>query len=200
MRLGRPLARSFFGRPCLEVARDLVGCLLVRVRDDGDRLVGRLVEVEAYLGDGSDPASHSHRGPTPRNRSMFGAPGRIYTYRSYGIHICVNLVCEPEGSGAAVLLRALEPLEGKAAMRASRGLSPDQAERAIAAGPGRLAQAMDLDLSHDGMSAVRGALTVRPAPGAPNGRVSCGPRIGISRAADLPYRFYLESSPWLSRR
>ena len=139
MRLGPPLKRAFFDRPGPEVARDLLGAVLVHRLGDGTRLAGRIVEVEAYIGDGSDPGSHSHRGPTPRNRSMFGPPGHLYAYRSYGVHTCANVVCEARGRGAAVLLRALEPCEGIERMRALRGLGARSPERAIASGPGRLA-------------------------------------------------------------
>ena len=115
------LSRRFFARPCLEVAPELLGCLLVHELD-GERLEGRIVEVEAYLGDGSDAASHAHRGPTPRSEIMFGRPGHFYVYRSMGIHACVNVVCEPVGRGAAALLRAGEPLEGLEEMRRLRSI------------------------------------------------------------------------------
>jgi DNA-3-methyladenine glycosylase len=151
----------------------------VRRLEDGTRIVGRLIEVEAYLGDGKDPGSHSWRGPTPRNRTMFGPPGRIYAYRSYGVHICVNLVCEEPGRGAAVLLRALEPLEGVDAMRIHRGLAPEARGRVLASGPGRLAQALALGLEHDGERAPRGG---DPAPGPPDpedrSRATCGAQPG----------------------
>jgi DNA-3-methyladenine glycosylase len=200
VRPGPSLPLSFFERPCLEVARDLVGCLLVRRLAGGERLIGRIVEVEAYLGDGSDPGSHSHCGPTQRNRSMFGPPGRLYTYRSYGVHTCANLVCEPPGRGAAVLLRAVEPLAGLDGMLRLRGLAQrDPRERALASGPGRLAQAFGLGLEHDGISALRGALCVRrPAPDAPALRIARGPRVGLTRGAELPYRFYAQASPFVS--
>lgn len=202
------LSRAFFARPCLEVARELVGCVLLRTLDDGTRLAGRLVEVEAYRGDGGDPASHSHGGETPRNRSMFGPPGRLYVYQSYGIHRCVNLVCEPRGRGAAVLLRALEPLEGVETQCALRGVAPPGAEagprgrrtarRDIASGPGRLAQALGLDLEHDGASALGAPVRVMSRPPGHRVVVCRGPRVGIRRAADLPYRFTLAGSPWVS--
>jgi DNA-3-methyladenine glycosylase len=184
------------------VARQLVGRLIVRRLPDGSRLVGRLVEVEAYLGDGTDPASHSHRGPTPRNLSMFGPPGRIYAYRSYGIHTCINAVCEADGVGAAVLLRAFEPLVGMEAMRRARRLRPDQGDRLIASGPGRLACALSLDLESDGLSALRGELTFHDDEASKNTlscRVISGPRVGITRGSGLPYRFCIANSPWLSR-
>ena len=156
MRSGPPLRRAFFERSSVEVARDLVGATLIRKLADGTRLAGRLVEVEAYLGDGSDPSAHSHNGLTLRNQTMFGPPGRLYAYRSYGIHTCVNLVCAPEGDAAAVLLRAFEPTCGLVRMRQLRGLARSASDRLIARGPGRLAQALDLRLEDDGMSALGG--------------------------------------------
>jgi DNA-3-methyladenine glycosylase len=195
---GSRLTREFFDRPCLEVAPDLLGTHLVRRLPGGERLVGRIVEVEAYLGDGSDPGSHSHRGQTPRNRAMFGAPGRLYAYRIYGIHICANVVCEPSGSGAAVLVRAVEPLEGIETMRRNRGLRAEQSAREIARGPGRLAQALQIDLSQDGTSLLRGAIGLWRPPGALSGGcVARSSRIGLSKGASLPYRFYEPNSPWV---
>ena len=202
MRLGPPLRRSFFERPCLEVARDLVGCHLVRILADGTRLIGRLVEVEAYLGDGSDPGSHSQCGPTPRNASMFATPGRIYAYRIYGIHTCINLVCEAKGIGAAVLLRAIEPLTEIPTMRAHRGLRVDQSDLWIARGPGRLAVALDLGMEADGETALRGAVSLRKdlsaGPALHGGRIRQSRRIGVNRGGELPYRFFIEGSPWVS--
>ena len=214
VQLGRVLTRAFFDRPCLEVASDLVGVHLVRKLPDGTRLVGRIVEVEAYLGDGSDPGSHSHKGETQRNRSMFGAPGRIYAYRIYGIHTCVNVVCEPSGSGAAILLRALEPLEGIDTMRRHRGLDtpakpsakpsakPTDKQRGheIARGPGRLAEAMQIGMSQDSASLLRGAITLRRGPSGERARIPArSRRIGLTKGADLPYRFYQADSPWVCR-
>ena len=200
MLYGDPIRRAFFDRPCLEVARDLVGSVLLRRLPDGTRLAGRLVEVEAYLGDGSDPGAHSHRGPTPRNRSMFGPPGRLYVYRSYGVHACANVVCEREGSGAAVLLRAVEPLEGIDAMRRHRGLAGDRPERLIASGPGRLCEAFALGLELDGASLLRGDLRLRWAGlEIEPFRVERGPRVGLNRGAELPHRFYAVDNPWVSR-
>lgn len=200
MKLQRPLPQSFFARPCLAVAPELVGALFVRVLSDGTRLVGRIVEVEAYLGDGSDASSHAHRGPTERNRSMFGPPGRLYAYRSYGVHTCLNFVCEPAGRGAAVLLRALEPVEGVDRMRAHRKLPKRASDVLIASGPGRVAQALALGCQHDGRSVLSGELTVRPPPGEVGPTVNRSPRIGISKGTDLPFRFTEKGSRWLSRR
>ena len=153
---------------------------------------GRIVEVEAY--DAEDPAAHGFRGRTPRNASMFGPPGHAYVYRSYGIHWCLNLVCEQEGSAAAVLLRALEPTHGVDVMRARRGLDD---ERLLAAGPGRLCQALGVTREHDGLplDAAPFAL-LAPADRPP---VVAGPRIGISVATELPWRYAEAGSRWLSR-
>ncbi|MFO0689594.1 MAG: DNA-3-methyladenine glycosylase [Myxococcota bacterium] len=199
MRSPGPLAQAFYARDALTVARELVGCRLVHRLSDGTRLVLRLVEVEAYLGDGSDPASHAHRGPTARNRAMFGPPGRLYAYRSYGIHTCVNVVCAEAGHGAAVLLRAGEPVCGVERMRALRALEATAPLRAIASGPGRLAEALGLNLDHDGVSLLRGALTILPpTPDAPAPRLAAGPRVGITQAAALPYRYFDEASACVS--
>jgi DNA-3-methyladenine glycosylase len=189
------LTRSWFARSALEVAPDLLGCRLIRELDDGTRLVGRIVEVEAYLGDGSDPASHAHRGPTPRNRSMFGPPGHIYVYRSMGLHHCANLVCEPSGRAAAVLLRAVEPLAGADRMAQLRGVPSGPG---LANGPGKLCQAFAIALLHDGASALRGALRIE-GPARRDRAILAGPRIGISRAAELPYRYFLADHPCVTR-
>ncbi len=200
MRFGPLLTRAFFDRPGPEVARDLLGALLVHRLADGTRLVGRIVEVEAYVGDGSDPGSHSHRGPTPRNRSMFGPPGHLYTYRSYGVHTCANVVCEARGRGAAVLLRALEPCEGSERMRALRGLDAQASERAIAGGPGRLAQALGITLADDGRSLLRGALVLHsPSRDASPPRIAVSARIGLTKGAALPLRFFDPASACVSR-
>lgn len=191
------LDRAFFARPSLEVAPDLLGLQLVHELADGTRLAGRIVEVEAYLGDGTDPGSHSHRGLTARNRAMFGPPGHFYVYRSHGLHFCVNLVTEPEGTGAALLVRALEPLEGEAWMRAKRGGCD---AKGIANGPGKLTQALGITLAHDGLPALGGALRIEASSGPRAHGISRGPRIGLSKAADLPYRFCVTDSPFLSRR
>lgn len=199
MRPGRRLPARFFLRSPVEVAPELLGCLLVHTPPDGDRLVGRIVEVEAYLGDGTDPSAHCHAGPTPRNRSLFGPPGRLYAYRSYGIHTCVNVVCRPSGIGAGILLRAAEPIEGEAAMRRHRGLAADAPRTSIASGPGRLAQAFAIGLEQDGEAFDGQRLAIHRAPrGAEPGRVIAGPRIGIRRAMALPYRFHLADDPYVS--
>jgi len=199
MRTGPRLPRGFFDRPALRVARDLIGTILLHRLGAGRESRGRIVEVEAYLGDGSDPSAHSHRGPTPRNAVMFGPPGHLYAYRSYGIHTCVNVVCQPTGTGAAVLLRALEPLGDLATMRELRGLPEDAKPRDLARGPGRLGQAMGFTLEHDGADLVTSPIGLyRPPRGASTPTVEIGPRVGISQAADLPYRFFEAASPWVS--
>ena len=202
MRLGRPLPRSFFARRSVDVARELIGCVFVRRDVAGDVVAGRLVEVEAYLGDGSDPGSHAHRGRTPRNATMFGPAGHLYVYLSYGIHTCVNLVTETPGHAGAVLLRAVEPIAGFELMQRRRGM-PDGAriDRTLAGGPGRLGQAFGLSLDLDGLSALRGEFSVRaPAgDGRPTPPVEATPRIGLTKGAQQPYRFVEAGSPWLSR-
>lgn len=153
---------------------------------------GRIVEVEAY--DAEDPAAHGFRGRTPRNASMFGPPGHAYVYRSYGIHWCLNLVCEEEGSAAAVLIRALEPTHGLGAMRLRRGLDD---VRLLAAGPGRLCQALGVTREHDGLPLDRPPFELLAPETRPE--VECGTRIGISVATELPWRYAEAGSRWLSR-
>jgi DNA-3-methyladenine glycosylase len=183
------LDRGFFARPVAEVAPGLIGCVLTV-----DGVGGVIVETERYQDD--DPASHSFRGPRGRARVMFGPPGYLYVYRSYGLHWCVNLVCEPEGSGAAVLIRALAPLHGIPTMRARRrGI----ADRLLCAGPGRLTEALAIDRHLDGADAMRSdghvSLSDRPGPV----EVVCGPRIGISVSTEMPWRFGLAGSPYISK-
>jgi DNA-3-methyladenine glycosylase len=171
------------------VASDLIGRLLVRELD-GVRMSGRIVEVEAYRPD--DPASHSFRGPTLRNATMFGAPGRLYVYVSHGIHHCMNLTT---GQGSAVLLRAIEPLEGVEEMARRRGLADI---RLLCAGPGRLCQALGVTRAEDGRDVTRGqGLWV--AGGEPIGEVTATPRIGLTVARDQPWRFVEAGSRFLSR-
>jgi len=186
-RLGKPLKRAFFLRSVHEVAPDLIGATLL-VNGVG----GVIVELEAYHH--TEPAAHSFNGPTPRNAVMFGPGGFVYVYRSYGIHWCVNFVCEREGSASAVLIRALEPTHGIAAMRRRRGLHD---ERALCSGPGKLTQALGITHAHNGL-----ALDVPPfALYARIGKieVATGVRIGITKAAELPWRYGLKGSKFLSK-
>jgi DNA-3-methyladenine glycosylase len=190
----RRLPPAFFGRHVLEVARGLLGRRLVFDGPAG-RLAGRIVEVEAYRGL-HDPASHAFRGPTARSAIMFGPPGRVYVYLSYGMHACMNLVTEPDGGAAAVLLRALEPLEGVAAMRARR---PGIADHRLLSGPGNLTRGFGLDVSFNGADLSSGPLWVdgaRPRRG-PHA-IAAGPRIGIHRAVRRPWRFHLAGHPSVS--
>ncbi len=182
------LTKDFFARSVHEVAPDLMGATLLV-----DGVGGTIVEVEAY--DHEDPAAHGYRGRTPRNASMFGPPGHAYVYRSYGIHWCLNLVCEDEGTASAVLLRALEPTHGVDAMRVRRGV--DDA-RLLCSGPGRLCQALGVTREHDGLPLDEPPFRVEPREG--DLEVSKGARIGITRAADLPWRYAVAGSRYLSRR
>jgi DNA-3-methyladenine glycosylase len=197
--LGIALRRSFYERDARTVAVALLGCRIVHRTPDGSRRIARITEVEAYLGDGSDPSAHSHTGETPRNHTMFGPAGRLYAYRSYGIHVCANVVCGTPGSASAVLLRSAEPQAGIPAMREARGLGRDTPLAPIASGPGRLAQAMGLGIELDGISLLRGPLTLHPptAP-LPPSMIEAGPRIGISRAMELPYRYFEKASDCVS--
>ncbi len=176
---------SFFARDAREVAAAMIG-MEFRCGETG----GIIVETEAYLQD--DPASHSFRGPTARNASMFAAPGTGYVYLIYGMHWCLNAVCLP---GSAVLLRALEPTQGLALMRKRRGI---ENVRLLCAGPGRLAQALGITGAQDGLPLLAPPFHLAIAP--PGASLLSGPRIGISRAADVPWRFGLANSAFLSRR
>jgi DNA-3-methyladenine glycosylase len=176
-----------FARSVHEVAPELVGATLL-VEGVG----GRIVEVEAY--DQEDPASHGHRGRTQRNASMFGPPGHAYVYRSYGIHWCLNLVCEAEGLPSAVLVRALEPTHGLDEMRARRGLDDP---RLLASGPGRLCQALGITREHDGLPLSLPPFELRER--AEPVQVLAGARVGITRAAELPWRYAEAGSRFLSR-
>ena len=194
----RRLSRAFFDAPTVDLARALIGCCVVHETSVG-RTAGRIVETEAYLAEG-DPASHSHRGETARNRSMFGPPGTAYVYLIYGVHRCLNVVSAPTGVGEAVLLRALEPLDGLEEMRARRGAGD---ARRLCDGPGKLVEALGLGLEHDGLSLREGALQLW-TPESYEGHdadaeIRVCERIGIRKAAELPLRFCLDGSPWLSR-
>ena len=176
-----------FARDSPQVARDLIGMLLLV-----DGVGGVIVETEAY--DREDPASHSFSGPTPRTEVMFGPPGRAYIYLSYGIHWCLNFVCREAGHGAGVLIRALEPTTGIAAMMHRR---QQQELRSLCAGPGRLGQALGITRALNGKRVDRAPFSL--TAGAAHLKVVRGPRIGISKAVDQPWRFGLAGSPYISR-
>jgi DNA-3-methyladenine glycosylase len=177
--------RAFYDRGVVEVARDLVGCVLRH-----GETAGAIVETEAYHE--LEPACHAYVGLTPRTRILFGPPARAYVYRSYGIHALFNAVCQDEGVGAAVLIRALEPLEGVEVMRRRRGL---QRVEDLCSGPGKLTQALDIELVHNDSDLLAGPITIEPGP--PR-EIVAGPRIGITKATELPWRFCAVGSPFVS--
>jgi DNA-3-methyladenine glycosylase len=182
--------RLFFARSVHVVAPELVGAELYV-----DGVGGIITEVEAY--DHEDPAAHGYRGRTERNASMFGPPGHAYVYRSYGIHWCLNFVCEDEGVASAVLVRALEPTRGFEEMRARRGGVTEA--RLLTSGPGRLCQALGVTRAHDGLPLDRPPFELRERQPGTLMRIVTGPRIGITRAADRPWRYGLAGSRFLSR-
>jgi DNA-3-methyladenine glycosylase len=186
-RLGKPLKRAFFGRSVHEVAPDLIGATLL-VNGVG----GIIVELEAYHH--TEPAAHSYRGPTPRNLVMFGPPGFAYVYRSYGIHWCVNFVCEKEGSASAVLIRALQPTHGLASMRRRRRLHD---ERSLCSGPGKLTEALGITDKHNGLPLDAAPMALHARIG--KVEVATGLRIGITKAVELPWRYGLKGSRFLSK-
>jgi DNA-3-methyladenine glycosylase len=187
-----PLAASFYDRRVLEVAPELIGCVV-----SVGECSGVIVETEAYHD--SEPAAHSFGGLTPRNEFLFGAPGNAYVYRSYGIHAMLNAVCEPPGVGAAVLIRALEPVTGIELMASRRGFEP-AAIRSLCSGPGKLCQALGIELADNGSSLQDGPIRIsgRP-PGWEAPAITAGIRIGITKAVELPWRFSATGSRYLSR-
>jgi DNA-3-methyladenine glycosylase len=188
---GRILPRRFYDRPATDVARDLIGKFLIH-RETG----GIIVETEAYLGL-KDAASHAYRGPTDRNRVMFGPPGHAYVYFIYGMYECVNVVCEAEGEAEAVLIRAVEPRIGVERMLARRPGA--KRLRDVASGPGKLTIAMEITRALNGADVTRGDLVVREAVGGPAFEVVAGPRIGITKCADWPLRFTMAGSEFVSK-
>ena len=192
-----PLPTEFYLQDTREAAKQLLGQLLVRTLPTGEVLSGIIVETEAYLTD--DPACHAYRGQTPRNAAMFGPPAHAYVYFTYGMHMMLNLVCGPEGTAEAVLVRALEPVNGLETMRGNRG---GVADRQLTNGPGKLAQALALTrLTHNGLSIARpgGELTILPHTVPPFETVETT-RIGISRGVELPWRYYVRGNAFVSRR
>ena len=178
------ITSAFFARPAPDVARDLVGMTLLV-----DGVGGPLVEVEAY--DQADPASHSFNGPTPRNAAMFGPPGHAYVYKIYGIHWCLNFVCLP---GSAVLIRALEPQHGLFRMQERRG---GMADRQLCSGPGKLCQALGVTIAHNTLPLDTPPFALLPAETSHD--IATGPRIGITKGVETPWRFVRQGSPFLSK-
>lgn len=189
---GAALPREFFDGHAPEVAPRLLGCVLRRDSPQGP-VAAVITEVEAYAGL-TDPASHAYRGETARNAVMFGPPGHAYVYRSYGIHWCLNFVCEPAGSASAVLIRALEPTSGIGRMRQRRGTD---VERLLCAGPGRVGEALGVTHAHNGLALDQPPFEMWPRTQALETVV--GERIGISKAADKPWRYGLKGSRFLSK-
>ena len=177
------------------MAPSLLGCLVVTDRPEG-RVAVRLTEVEAYSGHGEDPASHAHRGPTPRAEIMFGPPGRLYVYFSYGVHWCANVVVGPDGRGSAVLLRAGEVVVGEELARSRRPAA--RVARDLARGPARLTQALGIGPDDRAADLLDPASRVRLHRGPAPATISAGPRVGISRATDLPWRFWESAAPSVS--
>ena len=191
-----PLPREFFAGDARHVARALIGKLLVR----SDGRIARLVEVEAYMGL-DDPASHAFRAPTPRAKIMFGPAGFLYVYFSYGVHWCANVVCGPDGTASAVLLRAARPIEGVPAMRAARWHGQrDLRERDLCRGPGRLCEAFGITGAQNGLDlTTQGGLVCLADDGAgSDGPVVATLRVGLTRGATSPWRFIVKGSPWVS--
>jgi DNA-3-methyladenine glycosylase len=185
--LGKPLKRAFFDRSVHKVAPELIGATFL-VNGVG----GIIVEVEAYHH--TDPAAHSFRGPTPRNRVMFGPAGFSYVYRSYGIHWCMNFVCEEEGSASAVLIRALQPTHGLASMRRRRG---QHDERALCSGPGKLCEALGITIALSELPLDRPPIALHARTS--KAEIVSGVRIGITKAVELPWRYGLKGSKFLSK-
>jgi len=191
MEFGCILPRSFYARHTVDVARDLLGKVLVH-----GETAGRIVETEAYLG-GDDLAAHSARGITNRTRVIFGAPGHAYVYFIYGMYECLNLVAEPDGIPGCVLIRALEPVAGIDLMRERRPKA--HSVRGLASGPGRLTLAMGITRAQNGADVTRGDLVVRRPRRAPPVEIAVTPRIGITQCADLPLRFLIAGNSFVSR-
>jgi DNA-3-methyladenine glycosylase len=209
-----PLARSFYLQPTLVAARRLLGKTLARRFPDGVLATGRIVETEAYTTD--DPACHAFRGKTERNQAMFGPPGHAYIHMNYGLHFCLNAVTAAEGSAEAVLIRAIEPMEKASRLfrnyygevAAEDAFSPEyletmaRAEKRLGAGPGRLSKSLEIDRTFDNtdLTDPEGPIFILEGPEVPEEDVVTTTRIGITKGADLPWRFYVRSSGFISKR
>ncbi len=196
-RRGRALPRSFYARDSREVAPELLGKLIVRDDPEAGRIALRLVEVEAYAGT-DDPGSHGYRGPTARNATMFGEPGHLYVYFTYGMHWCANVVCGRAGWASAVLLRAAAPVDGLDVIRARRPAA--RRDRDLCSGPARLAQALALTREHDGVDLVRGLLRIVDDGVAPPSAPAASVRIGLApgKGREHPWRWYVPGDPNVS--
>jgi DNA-3-methyladenine glycosylase len=191
----RRLPRSFYARPTLQVAPELLGKYLIRVTK-GQTLIGRIVEVEAYRSQ-RDPASHAYRGRTRRNEVMFGEPGHAYVYFTYGMHFCMNIVTERDGVAGAVLLRGIEPLRGLDRMRQRRGSRVKDED--LSNGPAKLCEAFAIGRNENGLDLLGDEIYLMEAPGESAAPIARSPRIGIGVATDKRWRFFLRGNPWVSR-
>lgn len=194
----RPLSRRFYSRPTLEVARDLLGTYFVR-KIGPTLLIGKIVEVEAYCGS-RDPASHAFRGVTKRNAVMFGKPGHLYVYFTYGMHFCANIVTEPEGIAGAVLIRGVEPIEGTKQMMRNRGAHRrSDASRDLTNGPARFCEAFAIQRKENGTDLLGSTIYLTKGKPIPSSSVRRSARIGIRSGTGKKWRYYLSENPWVSR-
>ena len=194
----KPIPREFYERHVVDVSRDLLGKLLVRIYNDNEVLVGKIVESEAYRGQ-DDPASHAYRGKTPRNAIMFGKPGVAYIYLIYGMYHCLNVIAEPEGNAAGVLIRAVEPIEGIKTMKKLRGNVKKIKD--LTNGPGKLAQAFAIDKSFNGLDLTqKNKLFIAYPTQEENFEIVEAKRIGIKVGLDKLWRFYIKDNPFVSKK
>ncbi len=196
-----PLLRSFYKQDLHKLARSLLGCLFVRVFEDGSRLSARIVEVEAYA-QKDDPSSHSFNGKTPRNEVMFGAPGHLYVYFTYGMHFCCNVVAGKIGTGDALLIRALEPVEGIENMLVHRygAITFDQKKISnLTNGPAKLCQAYKIDRSENGIDLCGNKIWIETGDELKQNKISCSTRIGINQGKELPWRYFIKENNWVSK-
>lgn len=199
--MNNPFPRSFYFQDVQKIARQLLGHLFVKIQSDGSRLSGRIVEVEAYAHN-EDPASHSYRGKTLRNAVMFESGGHLYVYFTYGMHYCCNIVTGPEGEGNAILIRALEPLEGKNIMAYKRfgkdTLSAKEYSN-LTNGPAKLCKAMGIDREANGLDLCSSTCWIEKGKEISDPQIACSSRVGIHRAVSLPWRYYLKDCKWVSK-